>query len=46
MYIYLVLNEYSMFFKESAEEKSQVLNEVLLIILTILIGVSDLSGQW
>ena len=35
-----------MVLEEGAEEEGEVLDEVLLIILTVLEGLSDVGGQW
>lgn len=40
-----LLDELAMFFEEGAEEETQVLNEVLLIILPIGVGQSDVCVQ-
>ena len=35
-----------MLLEEGAEEEGQVLDEVLLIVLSVLEGLSDVCGQW
>ena len=34
-----------MFFQVGAQKQSQVLNEVLLVFLAILVGISDIGAQ-
>ena len=35
-----------MLLEEGAEEEGQVLDEVLLVVLSVLVGLSDVSHQW
>ena len=35
-----------MLFEEGAEKECQVLDEVLLVVLSVLEGLSDVSRQW
>ena len=35
-----------MLLEEGAEEEGQVLDEVLLVVLSVLVGISDVSHQW
>ena len=41
---YLLLYEHGVFLQECAEKESQVLDEVLFIVLSILVGLSDVGA--